>query len=546
MRARIDPQAMEKVTRFFNATIADTLRELFQNARRASATTIEVTLADGWVSVTDDGCGIADPEQLLAFGRSGWQRERTMREDPAGMGIYALASWPRTRIRSHARPDHFAPEADMRPWETELLPKHFSGHAEAAIYTPETETPFGTTSMFEGHCDIRDVEHAARYLPIPVTFNGMTLKQEDFLARADHVENFKGIRIGVERGSRRSADDRRGAINFHGVQVELAAGEYRRQLAVVRTLDETWWARGNVIDCAALRIVLPGREEVVENEFTAELRRAAEKMVYEEIGASKDCLIPYSVHRRAASRGVELPIPDAKLTPWQPKYADDYSPYYREPAPARVGTNAVIVRIEAPGAQTQALYRAVGGDRNRLFEREPAFEGYAWYDALPMADELLTEVVRNDETFIIEETIAAGRHVRRGKAKSIRMRLVAAGQEVAGYDADVAFGDRQDGDPADTEPIVTETSECTVKELSELMFNAVFNPEEDEWTKDDCWERCDEVARTLVLDSETALRDTLRAAVDRRLESLVPEGRTVTIVVVGGESTKVTMEERPA
>ena len=151
----------------------------------------------------------------------------------------------------------------------------------------------------------------------------------------------------------------------------------------------------------------------------------------------------------------------------------------------------------------------------------------------------LTEVVRDGETVIIEHKIEAGGRVESGRAKSIRMRLLEKGREVIAFDADIAFGDRRDDDPARSEPIVTLTSDCTVKELSELIFNGVFNPDENEWTNDDCWERCDEVARNVLLDSETALHDTLRAAVDHRAESLLPKGRKATIVVIGGESTTV-------
>ena len=545
MRARVDPDAMEKVTRFFNATVADTLREIFQNARRAGASAIEVKRGEGWVVVSDDGCGIADPEELLAFGRSGWQEARTRREHPAGMGLYALASWPRTRVRSRARPDRFPGDADTRPWEAELRTEHFTGQEDAAIYTPETETAFGTTAAFEAQADFEEVKKAARYLPVPVTCDGQRITQEDFLAAADHVETFRGVRIGVERGSR-TIDDKDGAINFHGVQVRLAEGPQRSRLALVRTLDETWWARGDVSDCPPLRIVLPGREEVVENWFTKDLRRAAEKAIYEEIAASDRGGIPFSVHQQAASRGVELPVPEAKLTPWQPTYADEYSPYEEAPRPARVDTDAVIVDIEAPAPQTQALYRAIAADKDRLFERESAYEGYPWYDALPVVDQLLTEVVRNDEKTTVEREIAAGRCVKSGRAKSIRMLLLNGGREVAVYEADVAFGNRCDDEPSYTEPIVTRISECTVQELSELMFNAMFNPAENKWTKNHCWERCNEVARNVLLDPKTALCETVRAAVGQRLENLVPDGTTATIVVVGGESTRVSISDGEA
>ena len=96
VRARVHDGAIARVTRFFNATLADIFTELLQNARRAGARRLDVTTeriakhggAD--IRVADDGDGIADPAVLLSFGETGWAGA-ARREDPAGMGVYALA-----------------------------------------------------------------------------------------------------------------------------------------------------------------------------------------------------------------------------------------------------------------------------------------------------------------------------------------------------------------------------------------------------------------------------------------------------------------------
>ena len=77
---------------FFNATLGDSFVELIQNARRSQPTRISVTtqpLARNrtLIAFSDDGCGIADPSVLLAFGRSGWDRATADAEDPAGIGV---------------------------------------------------------------------------------------------------------------------------------------------------------------------------------------------------------------------------------------------------------------------------------------------------------------------------------------------------------------------------------------------------------------------------------------------------------------------------
>ena len=49
IRASVHEDAIGRVTRFFNATTLETLNELFQNARRAGATRVDVRIAGGVV-----------------------------------------------------------------------------------------------------------------------------------------------------------------------------------------------------------------------------------------------------------------------------------------------------------------------------------------------------------------------------------------------------------------------------------------------------------------------------------------------------------------
>ncbi|PDH69925.1 MAG: hypothetical protein CNE89_00600 [Sphingomonadaceae bacterium MED-G03] len=91
----VTPAAITKVTRLFNGTLYDVLNELFQNARRAGATSIALSTERHGptvrLSVTDDGIGIDEPAALVTLGHSGWDAEIVRREDPAGMGIFSLA-----------------------------------------------------------------------------------------------------------------------------------------------------------------------------------------------------------------------------------------------------------------------------------------------------------------------------------------------------------------------------------------------------------------------------------------------------------------------
>ncbi len=87
IRARVHESALKRVTRFFASTLYDIFTETLQNARRAGATRVRVTVATPagrpaagasepsetplTVTVTDDGAGIEDPAVLLSFGENG-------------------------------------------------------------------------------------------------------------------------------------------------------------------------------------------------------------------------------------------------------------------------------------------------------------------------------------------------------------------------------------------------------------------------------------------------------------------------------------------
>ena len=117
IRARIHKSAIGRVTRMFAATLADIFAETLQNARRAGATRVRVTLTGGpengpvTVTVADDGDGIADAAVLLSFGENGWSEDLVRREDAAGMGfsepgppgLRGLIVAPRTQWRSRRR-----------------------------------------------------------------------------------------------------------------------------------------------------------------------------------------------------------------------------------------------------------------------------------------------------------------------------------------------------------------------------------------------------------------------------------------------------------
>lgn len=87
--ACVDNRLLGELSRFFGGFPA-MMKEIFQNAYRASATTLTLSLnADGNIlTVVDNGTGCDDPQLLLAAGRTGWNEDQVV--EPAGLGVFSL------------------------------------------------------------------------------------------------------------------------------------------------------------------------------------------------------------------------------------------------------------------------------------------------------------------------------------------------------------------------------------------------------------------------------------------------------------------------
>lgn len=63
------------------------LGELLQNARRARATRVTISVSEAEITVEDDGIGFADFSVLLSVARSGWEEAVQLADAPYGIGF---------------------------------------------------------------------------------------------------------------------------------------------------------------------------------------------------------------------------------------------------------------------------------------------------------------------------------------------------------------------------------------------------------------------------------------------------------------------------
>ena len=551
--ASIHPDAMKRVSSFFNSTITETLNELFQNARRAGATRIYVHATQQHISVTDNGIGIARPEELLAFGKTGWTTEHVEIENPAGMGLYALATWPRVYIESQPRPESAPANDHPARWSAELTPDHFNGAAKAPVVSLPVTSEFGTTIRFKaGKADTAAVRTAARWLGVPVECNGSPVCQEDFLAGAVYRETWKGVHLGVFP-SRNRPHTTVGEINFHGVLVRCAENPWSHHLAKVDTLDDTWTVIADVYENKRLQLVLPARHEVVHNDFITELRTAAKHAIYRGMAAQGQPVdIPYNVMIDAKNAGISLPPPAPRLRPWRPSCADQCSSYPESTIAIELNDDAIVVSPEMERPDQQALWEAaIKANATRLlYAPEPSYQGYDWYDQLPKATELSTDYENNGVTRNIETLRKLKTPAQSCRPDTIDIQLI--GKDRAGtlveflrLPADIVFGKADEIWPPAMNTIVAANASCTTEDIAQMMILACWKDD----LEDPLEVYADEArkaARNVLLDDAEAKRQNISAAVEQALAHELPENVIAVIRYQKGSPTQVTLEHDPS
>jgi hypothetical protein len=290
----VNPRLLTKANRLFTGTLEGRIIELLQNARRAGATHVEITNNDGTVTVQDDGCGIDDFGKLLDLGGSGWDENFEASEDPAGVGLFCLA--PRAvTIRSNGQMVQISDEG----W-----------HGGPVDVLPDPEPVPGTVVQF-----VDDAWSHAVVSPLAV-FAGMHVAVDDCPCACesfvnDHAAHYPelGCRIEVRdaehlnswhRQTRRShAHSDNVLVNFHGQTTSFDLHPVSEQ--------GLWFLVDLTGDPTGIRLMLPARTQLVENEAFGQLKAALELEAYRYLERRGHHRLPYKQYRRAQELGLALP-----------------------------------------------------------------------------------------------------------------------------------------------------------------------------------------------------------------------------------------------
>ncbi len=291
IKAQVSERLLSKATRLFTGAVEGRIIEILQNARRAGATEVRIINSDGQVTVRDNGRGIEDFAALLDLGKSGWDDRTEYAEDPAGVGVFCLA--PR--------------EVTIASGDRRVTIKD-KGWIRAPVEVLAADRLCkGTELVFDDQPWLFEmVQKHAVFSGLDVIVDGEVCAREPFVSDTASAHAELGCRIEVrERNAlsqwhtqwKRSyyADDV--LVNFHGQVVaftHMALSEHL-QFLVDLTGEPT-----------EIRLMLPARVQLVENEALEKLKAAIEREAYRHIQRRGTHTLKFSEYCRAKELGIEL------------------------------------------------------------------------------------------------------------------------------------------------------------------------------------------------------------------------------------------------
>lgn len=145
------------------------LGELLQDARRAQASHIHVTVEGDALIVSDDGIGIENLQTLIFIAESGWDDELQARENAFGLGILSTLYFARhLSVHSRDRAFHAATETIIRGDGIEV-------YSESPRIG--TEIRLDGVKLAQAGEDLptwikQELQRLCQAFPVPVWFNG--------------------------------------------------------------------------------------------------------------------------------------------------------------------------------------------------------------------------------------------------------------------------------------------------------------------------------------------------------------------------------------
>ncbi|MBB6143695.1 hypothetical protein HNQ77_001644 [Silvibacterium bohemicum] len=387
IRAQISPTILSKADRLFRNDDAGVFVELLQNARRAGANRVDIRIeqlpGDACVSrVTfhDNGGGIDDFQKLLTLGDSDWTTDVRDAEDPAGMGFFSLC--------------HSAVEVWSGHQRVVLSRDVFLGSLEAQVVSTKKKVP-GTRIVFTRDASVNLLVSAARRVsefgPIEVFINSDQVDRHDFLEGAQHREIIDGIDVGFGTSFRWQFGFNDENWNFHGALIREAFDSIPGLLRLDqfgRWQTESLRARFNVLEVGRVKLQLPDRRAIVQDERLREFERKVRAAAYRFFGTQDHHALAFAHWTEAQSLGVALREAAPLLKTWHAAPLDDgIDPFFGSIEEHFLPSLDEVLLVSRCLPNQHTLEAALQEDSlldRELYQAADHYAGYSWYDALPL------------------------------------------------------------------------------------------------------------------------------------------------------------------
>lgn len=467
-KIQASPKIIQQATALFNATITDIIIELLQNSRRGEAQTVTISPItknnQPWLVIEDNGIGIFRDGVDITLGKSHWAETIQNREYPAGMGIFSLAQRECT-IEANNHYIH-------------LQPKHFIG--EELVKILHTTYTGGTRISFQLHQhEISNLKSqlasCCEYYPLPVIWQDKQkqeqLPQQDFLEGAVYSEEWEGLQIALISYGYSS-------VNFYGLIIPLPLPSLSDCL--INSDYEVLRIYINVVDAPKLRLTLPSRKEIVENEFYDQLESYCTGFLYRYLATLPQHYLSFAHYQNALQNKVVLSPAYPQLYQYYPSVLDEEytEPYYSKFIALDTVENPLVIAFEETAAFEQVFYRCFAKahpDATLLAENKDMV-GYQWYDNLPKITALSIQINYLEGTYPIQ-SVPSEKLTENPQSIDITITITSPeGIEKRTFAADIAMWQEEpwNEDLYCIDFFIPPTSNITVNELMELMLHSFF------------------------------------------------------------------------
>ncbi len=382
--AKVNVAMLEKADRLFRNDDDGIWIEILQNARRAGATVIDISITEAQatsgqceITVQDDGRGIDDFQSLLTLGESGWNVETQIREDPAGMGFFSLC---RSEVEVHSGRRF-----------VRITPSVFLGKGEAQVETSPalvcgTRLRFTRTSTREALTGA--LERVTEFYPLEVLLEGQQLQRHDFLEGALYRESIDGIEVGFSTAFEWGWHWRDSNWNFYGARIHEPFEAITGLLGTAKDGPPSEiHARFNVLEAARVKLQLPDRRGIIQDDFLKEFERKARAAAYRFFQKQQQHALPFKNWQEARELGVDLPEAAYLLSSWHASPQDDNVEPLFGHSERQLLTDVlavILVARDLPDAHTlEGALRCGASVEGILYEEKAEYGGYSWYDGLP-------------------------------------------------------------------------------------------------------------------------------------------------------------------